>query len=94
MKHTDAIQANTAALGELADTIRPRDFNGFTPDPAEDGNPEANAKQDGSTLLTNPYPPGDDRNVAWFQGMTDALIYIASLNVARMNAILERRPAP
>jgi hypothetical protein len=74
----------------MTEDLRPIDGNGFTPD---DDNPEANAKQTGSTLLC-PYDHDQPAlRCAWYEGYLAAVGIVAARGQAQLDEVLERRPA-
>ena len=82
---TAAIGENTAAREALAEQLRDKDWNGFTPD---DDNAKANPKQTDSTLLTGlatrfgiPDDP-HERNI-WMAGYLAAVSIVMAHQQAR-----------
>lgn len=88
MKHTDAIEDNTRARNDLADTLRPIDYAGHVP-----AEPVADEKQDEAAPLC-PYDRDQpDLRCAWMEGYLAAVGIVAAHGQAQLERILDRRPA-
>lgn len=85
MKHNDAIEANTAALNQLAGTLRPCDYAGFTPDEDEPVAPPARSAD---------YERGyrDGYETALLK-LAIAMLERASIDATILREQLERGPA-